>query len=236
MDEPVLIHLHVPKCAGGAVYEVMRKRFGKGVVRLSGGHADATLSQMDTGALDAVTGHILWGVHRHFARRCLYFSAVREPVARICSYFNFLHTQPRTRLHTKIKTALTDLDDLEPSLFRRIPALRMRWRNAMCRAYTGIVGVSEMEWEDVWPIIEARLADGTLVVRDLAGITAFLEERGVHEGPLPKQKVTELDAFDDYVPALPETLKPATVDRVRALNQLDVRLMDALRETGRIAA
>lgn len=106
----------------------------------------------------------------------------------------------------------------------------------MCRIYTGYENVNAMDWHDIWPVIERRLRSGRLVVRDLQGITRFLAAEGIHEGPLPKQKVTRVDRFDDYVAARPATLKPATVDRIRPLNGHDLRLMDALREAGYVSA
>ena len=39
MRDPVLIHLHVPKCAGGAVNQVMRRHFGQRLLHASGANA-----------------------------------------------------------------------------------------------------------------------------------------------------------------------------------------------------
>lgn len=237
MRDPVLIHLHVPKCAGGAVNVVLREHFGARVLHTTRAKTIATLEEGRNDRFDAVTGHLYFGVHSYFDRPALYFSAVRDPIARVCSFFNFTQTQPRAALHKPMKQLLRDLDDLDDNVFLTLRSLKRRWCNAMCRAYTGIEGVNAMAWDEVWPIIADRIATGQLVVRDLDGIAGFLAAEGIHAGgPLPQQKVTQLDRFDDYVVARPETLRPATIDRLRALNQHDLRLMEALRAAGHVAA
>lgn len=236
MRDPVLIHLHVPKCAGGAVNQVMRRHFGQRLLHASGANALKVLDEGENYRFDAVVGHLVWGLHTYFDRRAKYFSAVREPIERICSFFNFIHTEPRASLHRPLKKRLNDLNDLDASVFQALPVLGKRWGNAMCRTYTGMEKVSGMAWEDVWTVIERRMADDRLVVRDLDGIRDFLVAEGVHEGgPLPRQKVTRHDRFDDYAVARPAELRPATLARLRARNQHDLRLMDVLREAGHIA-
>ncbi|GAB5378138.1 MAG: hypothetical protein AcusKO_46000 [Acuticoccus sp.] len=235
MPDRVLIHIHVPKCAGGAVNQVLRRHFGPRLLHGTRAEVETALAAGDGAAdFDAIAAHMGWGAHRHLDRPALYFSAVRDPLARICSFFNHIHTQPKGALHRLFKARLRDLDSLSDADFER-PPVRRRFSNAMCLMYSGLADIDDATWEDVRPLIEGRLDVGDLVVRDLAGITAFLEERGIHRGPLPKQKVTRLDRFDDYVVARPEALKPATVDRLCARNAMDLRLMDLLRKRGAVA-
>lgn len=234
MPDRVLIHIHVPKCAGGAVNQVLRRHFGPRLLHGQRAEIVAALAVGDGAArYDAIAAHMAWGAHRHLDRPALYFSAVRDPLARICSFFNHIHTQPKGAMHRHFKARLRDLDSLSDADFER-PALRWRFSNAMCRMYSGLNNFDDATWAGVRPLIERRLDAGDLVVRDLAGITAFLAERGIHHGPLPKQKVTRHDRFDDYVVARPETLKPATVERLAARNAMDLLLMDLLRERGAV--
>ena len=236
MRDPVLIHLHVPKCAGGAVNQVMRRHFGDRLLHASREVVLKRLAEGHHERFDAVAGHLIWGVQSGFGRRTVCFSAVRDPIDRVCSFFNFAHTEPRASMHGPLKTHLRSLDDISPEFFQTFPALARRWGNAMCRTYTGVDRVGSMTWEEVWAIIGGRIEAGELVVRDLDGIRDFLVDQGVHEGgPLPYQKVTRHEAFDDYVVARPSALAPATIAKLTTRNQHDFRLMDALRTAGHIA-
>ncbi|MEM0905824.1 MAG: sulfotransferase family 2 domain-containing protein [Pseudomonadota bacterium] len=231
MREPVIIHLHVPKCAGGAVNVVLRTYFGDRVLHQAGEPARKILSE-HADEYDAVMGHNMWGVHEYFSRKYIYFSAVREPIERICSYFNYLHTSPATKMHSMIKGVLTDLNDIKRETFDTIPPLGHGWRNAMCRAYTGFADVTRRDWDDIWPIIKHRMDNDLLLVKDLEGIEHWLREHGMLTGDLRKQKVTKIHAFDDYEIARVETLTPRTINLLRVSNSHDLRLIDALRERG----
>ena len=235
---PMLAHLHVPKCAGGAVNQVLRERFAGRY--LHGFPKDvepalrAHVAAGTTGEIDVIMGHVLFGIQDIIDRPSICFSAVRDPISRICSYFNFVHTFPSLAAHKQIKMQLKDLNEITPERLRSIANFRVQWRNALCRAYTGNMRVNSAEWSDVWSLISSRIESGKLIVGDLDYITSWMRDMQIlgDSEDLPKQKVTQVDRFNDYVVARPEMLTSKTVNRLRKWNEHDLRLMDKLSSMG----
>lgn len=211
--QPVLIHLHVPKCAGVSVSQALTRRFG---ARATGydrrRKTPATFLAMTPAERDArydcVFGHIPFGEHRLFGRPPVYISATRDPLERICSFFNFAHTRPNHPMHALLKARLRDLNDLTPAVATE-PVLVRPWRNAFCRVYGGIeTALDDAAYQKVERRVAHALKSGRLYAAPLPQIAALLRAIGIEA--LPHANRTDATGFDDFAPATPASLSPRT--------------------------
>lgn len=94
--QPVIIHLHVAKTAGTSLNKALFAAFDG---RPSASYVDTewpafTRSpQAERHRLALLVGHMNYGVHEHLRPNYLYLFLVREPRARIFSYFRYLSTR-----------------------------------------------------------------------------------------------------------------------------------------------
>lgn len=217
---PILIHLHVPKCAGSSVNTALARHF-KGRCYT---HAAAPKSNMQNienitkeqfdDKYDVVFGHFRFGFHKNFNRNYYYFSATRDPLDRICSFFNFLHTRPQHSSHKFIKSTLRDLNDLNEDILS-LPNFRGPWRNVFCRSYSGMMQpISEDNYDTVKRRVIRQCMSGKMLISNLNEIQEFLDVLGV--GKIPVRNVTDTTKFDDFVPARAPDLTPRVRDLIAA--------------------
>jgi hypothetical protein len=225
--QDVLIHLHVPKCAGSALSAALQRRFGARA--LNGVAAHAAMKAGDRpldGRCDAVFGHLTYGVHALFDRPCVYLSATRDPIERICSYFNYVHARPRHPLHAAFRTHLRSLDDLRGATLEAIPGLAPEIRSPFCRVWSGRPAVREGNAAQIAAEVEARVRAGRLVVGTPAEAAAWLARR-IGPFALGRHNVTDLSAIPaDVVPARPETLGAHARALLERYNRFDVGLIE----------
>ncbi|MEM6762850.1 MAG: hypothetical protein AAF615_08235 [Pseudomonadota bacterium] len=238
-DRLILVHLHVGKTAGTAVNRALRSRFPQSQylhVKGGRGRLDELNARIEDGTIHkvkAVAGHIDYGMVSGIAKHCLCFSLFREPVARICSFFNFIHTTPHHKLHDQFKELrFDDLNKVATFVPHQIERLGHQWASSSCRQLTGLHNAKATPFTHFWPMIEERLDSGRLVVGDVPHISTFLGDNGVINGPLPHVRKTDVDRFDDFVPASPKTLTDAARHYIEDLNANDVKLMEKLLERG----
>lgn len=232
VDEVILIHLHIPKSAGTSVGQVLRARFGDRLLVGPTQEMRQTLEDLSTEEADrrydAVSGHVNWGVHRHFSRQFLYFSTIRDPIERICSYFNFIHRRPVHPLHSWAKRHLRSLDEITEAHFSQ-PGVFREWSNYLYNAYGDREGASVPE---VVRHLSANVRSGRFVVGEIDGIDRFLADCGLLEDALPRWNVAPAGAGKDFERAAPAAL----TERARAIlsdhNRLDLELLRRMRDCG----
>lgn len=230
--DPLLIHLHVPKCAGASVNYALRQHFGARAISLVPGAQmnpafRAKTPQQRARRFDCAFGHLTFGAHTLFDRGCVYISATRDPLERVCSHFNFLHTRPDTGQHQFIKERLRDLDALTPRVLDELLAWG-GFTNAFCRTYGGRHPPTDRTaFETVRRRVVHNLEEGRLFVSSLPEIEAFLAEIGVP--PLPHRNRTDLARFDDFTPASPATLDARTRETlIEHFCRWDYALLDVI--------
>ncbi len=229
---PVLLHLHVPKCAGSSINQALGQHFRQRSISISPGpnlserYASLTPEQRDS-AIDCGFGHLLFGEHRHFLRRCVYFSATRDPVARFCSHFNHLHTRPENRDHQAIKDTLRDLNEIDARSVEGLKAMGV-FTNTFCRFYAGAVPPADAaEFAAVRTRVVANVKAGNVLVAELAEVEGFLRAIGI--SAIPRVNVTAVAGFDDFAVASPAALTPAARALIEAeFCQWDYRLLEAV--------
>ena len=236
----VFIHLHVPKCAGSsinfAMAEARRGRVLSGEPHRVIERLSARCPQENDALFDAIGGHFQWGMHSYFSRPCVYFSVVRDPVERICSFFNFVHATPGHPLHPVFKADLVDLDNVTKDFIRDTRGLWVSWSNYFCFAYSGSQRARRGERGAVEAHVAREIDRGAMLIGDLAAVTLLLGRNAL----LPPAGLPALNAgpetTPDFVPAGADTLSPRVRDLLRRINQHDLALLDHLEETGRLAS
>jgi hypothetical protein len=115
-NNPILLHLHLPKTAGGSLNRVIYSQVAspdfptdeensiyRGIYHYSPLQRPVTLRKpaltihpaainiLKTRKLNAVIGHFAFGVHRYLSRRSTYVTLLRNPADRIISlYFHYI--------------------------------------------------------------------------------------------------------------------------------------------------
>lgn len=92
-----LIYLHVPKC-GGSTLNNLLKRNVPGSARYYVTPQDVATSRRELAALPddekrqirLLHGHLSYGWHEHLPQEAVYFTVLRDPVARVVSHYNYV--------------------------------------------------------------------------------------------------------------------------------------------------
>lgn len=97
MTDKTLIYLHVPKCGGTTLHAILRKSFAEprrfyvnGSDIASSREELAALSPERRSRIDLLHGHLSYGWHEILPREAVYFTLIREPVARVVSHYNYV--------------------------------------------------------------------------------------------------------------------------------------------------
>ena len=97
-----LIFLHMPKTGGTSLRAVLlRSLGGRASIKLMN-QDEAPLLAMSPearAALGMVEGHMLYGVHERIPGPCVYITILREPAARLRSWYRYVRRNPKHRLH-----------------------------------------------------------------------------------------------------------------------------------------
>ena len=99
------IFLHIGKTAGTTLEAVMKGRFQPPTMTLdsldewAAARELARLRPEVHEKLNFVSGHLLYGVHHNLSRPALYFSLLRDPLARLVSAYRHVRDRPGHRLH-----------------------------------------------------------------------------------------------------------------------------------------
>jgi hypothetical protein len=166
----------------------------------------------------------------------VYFSIVRDPVDRICSFFNFIHAAPHHPLHETFRQSLTSLDDLTEDFLARHPDLCAAWSNYMAFAWTGVPAGTEDYRRTVRQRVARQIRLGRLVLGEVEGIEALLRRQAVLRPgeTLPRRNVRD-DGAGDHLMASPDRLRPQVRALLEARNREDIHLLHFLRKRDLLA-
>ncbi|SEP09403.1 Sulfotransferase family protein [Salinihabitans flavidus] len=101
--DPVVIHLHIPKTAGSSFNKLLADnyagRFGYAFREMA---AFKEIPADLRAKIDLIYGHMSYGVHELLRRNYIYLFVLRDPKARIYSFYKFLHKSEKHPLHTLV--------------------------------------------------------------------------------------------------------------------------------------
>ncbi|MEG9296747.1 sulfotransferase family 2 domain-containing protein [Mangrovibacillus sp. Mu-81] len=95
MKDDLTIFLHIPKTGGTTLNKIFQKQFSQEELfdhnRFNGEITKLELLTLEEKEkVKAVSGHYIFGIHRHFSLPFNYFTMLRDPVERVVSSFYFL--------------------------------------------------------------------------------------------------------------------------------------------------
>lgn len=100
-EDTAHIFLHIPKTAGLTLNTVLEQAYaGERTFSIYGPKWRRSVGlfrsfpQSARDSFKLVYGHQMFGLHRDFTKPTIYFSMLREPVARLVSFFRFAQTDP----------------------------------------------------------------------------------------------------------------------------------------------
>ncbi|PEQ14428.1 hypothetical protein B2G71_02210 [Novosphingobium sp. PC22D] len=164
----MLIHIHVPKCSGSSVNALVSRKFGTRAVSFDHPDIKKILQEKDNRFrdenFDCFFGHTTANLDDLFDRPVIKFSIMRDPIDRICSFFNYIHMTPAHPLHSALRERLPTLDAMADGVFEDIDHLEANWCNYFCRAYSGKAVRTVSEFAAARASILREIEDGRLVV------------------------------------------------------------------------
>jgi hypothetical protein len=112
------IFLHIPKTAGTTLLSILDRQYPKQAIHSFGG--DAHVSVAEFKALDdesraqirLLRGHMAYGLHEYLPGSVVYFTVLRDPVARVISYYNYIRRTPPHYLYDVVTQQNMSLPDL----------------------------------------------------------------------------------------------------------------------------
>lgn len=240
-DKRMLVHLHVGKTSGAAVNRAIRRHFPKDqYLHIKNGpdrfaELDKRIADGSIKEIRAICGPINYTIADRIGEDCDYFTIFRHPIARVCSFFNFIHVTPRHKLHKVLKEkGFTNLNDIADFVPHRIEQLQLQWASATCSRVTGRNDAHAVECQELWATIGKQLDGRKIIIGDVAHITQFLQKKKVIRGLLPVEPKTSFAGVSDFVPASPQSLSEAARRYIMEINQNDMRLMGELIARGTV--
>jgi len=232
VNKPIIIHLHVPKCAGGSINRILEKRFSDR--NLSPRDRDSALAALTRAQrderYDSLSGHNLWGIHKKFHRDAVYVSVIRDPVSRLCSYFNFVHCSPKHRLYEDLQD-LPDLSALTAEWLGAHPTVKRGWSNEACRTYFG-GRFDPAEYDALERRVIDEMLDERFIVGPLPLVERWLRQNDIlrkdEAMPHDKRTVDLGRRAQKFVWAQPEKLSDTARTVLREMSALDYRLYEAI--------
>ncbi|WMS45323.1 sulfotransferase family 2 domain-containing protein (plasmid) [Acuticoccus sp. MNP-M23] len=235
-EDDVLIHLHVPKCAGSSVNAVLFNRFKKrsvpsGNVQLVTRFHSMTNEERDRD-FDCMAGHYQWGLHTKFNREVKYISVVRHPLDRICSYFNYIHLREEHPNH-ELFGNLLDINDLQLGWLKSQPNIMTNFCNHLCFAYAGM-RIRAVHYDKFEQRVILDIKNGNFIVGSLDDIEKWLRSNGILDkmASIPHEnRSANLKSSREFVRASPEMLIPRVRSLLLRLNYFDTKIIEAIHWT-----
>ncbi|HSW07424.1 class I SAM-dependent methyltransferase [Aquabacterium sp.] len=135
-DDALFVHVHVPRTGGTSLRLLLSKTFGseRCLMNYAGEIDQCTTQQLSR--ICCVSGHVEYGMHRHFARAPLYLTVLRHPIDRYRSTYATFLGNPKSPYHEA--ACRLDINAfLREALDSDVPGLRRQLHNLQCRLVCG---------------------------------------------------------------------------------------------------
>ncbi|MEX0367961.1 MAG: hypothetical protein AB3N22_17985 [Ruegeria sp.] len=112
IEDPAVIHLHIPKTAGSSFTSILSDSFAD---KRRFGYQDITsfsaLPEIQRQRIDLVFGHLYYGLHDMLRPNYLYLFVLREPKARVYSFFKYVQKAADHPLHRIVNAQKFEFGD-----------------------------------------------------------------------------------------------------------------------------
>jgi len=218
------IFLHIPKTAGTTLLNIIARQYPPEAIYSFGADAHESVAQFK--ALDEesrekihlLLGHMAYGLHEYLPNFAGYFTLLRDPAARVISYYNFIRRTPDHYLYDEVMGKDLSLHDLLES------GLPLMMNDGQVRLLSGAWG--EPAFGEVSPALletaKRSLADSFIV----AGLTEqFDKTLYLLKEKLNWQKDITYQRQNVSRQGLKENQLPkATVELIKRVNRQDIAL------------
>src|SRR5262252_5423022 len=154
---PIAIFLHIPKTGGTTLQDILRSSYPRDQVctfkdpnRESEIENFKRLRPKKRERYRLIQGHLSFGFHRHLPGNSIYVTLLREPIARVLSFYYYAKSQPDHYLHSLLTNDDADLKQLLKE--------RTAMTHELFNLQTGMIAGDE--WDD-----PQRVADRTALER-----------------------------------------------------------------------
>lgn len=222
-QEPVAFFVHIPKTAGSTLRTIIQNNYRpKEILFTDSAHPHPfdeakTLEPTEKDQINVVVGHYAYGMHQFFLQTAVYFTVLREPIARSLSEFYHINRYPNHGLHQLVRSGQMTIHDFLDHLgVVHSDNIQTRQIAGTYRTGPGEPCTPEM----------LTLAKKNLVNKfDLFGLTKRFDEFLLEISELlgwdriyyQRQNVTQNRPKK-------RQLSPAEMTRIRAANQYDLEL------------
>ncbi|MBX7234834.1 MAG: sulfotransferase family 2 domain-containing protein [Caldilineales bacterium] len=108
MPEPLIIFIHIPKTAGRTLRTVIRGQYRRQQICITSQTAGdpfrdyLNLPAEQKAQVRLVQGHFPYGLHEHVDGPAVYATMLRDPIARVISYYRFVRDHPEHKNHATV--------------------------------------------------------------------------------------------------------------------------------------
>ncbi len=95
MSNKTLIYMHIPKCGGTTLNNVLENNFDEDK-RYYVNPKNISSSKRQLGGIEnkssirLLHGHLCYGWHKLLPKKCMYFTVIRDPIERVVSQYNYV--------------------------------------------------------------------------------------------------------------------------------------------------
>jgi hypothetical protein len=114
-----LIFLHIPKTGGTTFRRILKQNYSRRkTLTFTGSDYSAAIdrfaqaSERTRARYRLVQGHLYFGLHRFIPGECTYVTWLRDPIARVLSFYSHARTRSDHYLHRQLMEERLDLKDL----------------------------------------------------------------------------------------------------------------------------
>ncbi|MCK5719459.1 MAG: sulfotransferase family 2 domain-containing protein [Thiomargarita sp.] len=115
-----LIFLHIPKTAGTSLRHIIEQEYpDKKCLQLYNPpyrRKEIEKIRNEVDVAEVLYGHIPFGIHKHLGNKGKYIVFLRNPIARVISFYNHHARQPNMPFYEKIQKGMSLLDLIESNI------------------------------------------------------------------------------------------------------------------------
>lgn len=149
---PMLIFLHIPKAGGTTLNGIINQQYAKHTTfrfnSITAWQTINDLPQPQRQSLRLIRGHFAFGLHQFLPCHAIYFTLLRDPVARFISHYHYVHRSPGVKAHEQVRSI---------SLEEYVETMGAEKGNLQTRLLFGLSEVSKPTPENIIATVKQNL-------------------------------------------------------------------------------